>query len=152
MWGLRTWGGGVVFNDIKGTGSMELIMIWAAFFLTGHPPQLAEWGKLQFGHLRTVGVGHCLKQLLPAQKPTDGANLVLRVAHIRGVAKLAATSTLDRGRDKGADVVNRTTKLNVIGQGKGSVHYLDVGGRYLALQELTPTIHSFGRHIFNLGG
>ena len=57
----------MVFSDIKGTGFMELIMIWAAFFLTRHPPQLAEWGKLQLGHLRLFGVGHCLKKWLPEQ-------------------------------------------------------------------------------------
>ena len=77
---------------------------------------------------------------------TDGTNLVLRIAHKGRVPKLAAPSALVGGGDKGADVVNRSPKLNVIGQGEGSVHYLDVGGRYLALQGLTKTKHPFSRH------
>ena len=79
---------------------------------------------------------------------TDGTNLVLRFAHIRGVPKLAAPSALDRVRDKGSNVVKGTSKLNVIGQGEGSVHYLDVGGRYVALQGMAPTEHTFSRHNF----
>ena len=76
---------------------------------------------------------------------TDGANL-LRIAHKGSVTKLAALFALAGGRDKGADVVNSSPKLNVIGQGEGSVHYLDVGGRYFALQGLAKTKHPFSRH------
>ena len=48
---------------------------------------------------------------------TDGANL-LRIAHKGSVTKLAALFALAGGRDKGADVVNSSPKLNVIGQGE----------------------------------
>ena len=73
---------------------------------------------------------------------------MLRFAHIRGVPKLAAQSALVRDGDKGADVIKRTTEFNVIGQGEESVHYLDVGGRYIALEGLTPVKHSLSRHNF----
>ena len=105
-------------------------------------------GQTRVGTFTGVGGRALFKKVAPG---TDGANLVLRIAHIGRVSKLAALFALDRGRDKGADVVDKGTKLNVIGQGKSSVHYLDVGGRYLALEGLAPTKHPFSRHNVNNG-
>ena len=78
---------------------------------------------------------------------TDGANL-LRIAYKGRVTKLATLFALVGGGDKGADIKTVSIKLNLIRQGEGSVHNLDVGGGYLALQGLTPDKHSLSRHNF----
>ena len=78
---------------------------------------------------------------------TDRANL-LRIAHKGRVAKLAALFALVGGWDKGADIKTVSMKLNLVGQGEGSVHNLDVGGGHFALQGLTPVKHSLSRHNF----
>ena len=78
---------------------------------------------------------------------TDRANL-LRIAHKGRVTKLAALFALVGGGDKGADIKTVSFKLNLVGQGEGSVHNLDVGGGYFALQGLTPAKHSLSLHNF----
>ena len=78
----------------------------------------------------------------------DGTNLVLRIAHKGRVPKLAALFALVGGGDKGADIKTVSIKLNLVGQREGSVHNLDVGGGYFALQGLTPVKHSLSRHNF----
>ena len=85
---------------------------------------------------------------MATSRPTDGANLVLRLAHVGRMSKLAAPSALVEDGDKGADV---ETGVTVIVRVEGSVHYLDVGDKYVALRGLTACEHSFSRHNFITG-
>ena len=101
-------------------------------------------GQTTVGAFTCVGGRALFKKVATG---TDRANL-LRIAHKGSVTKLAALFALVGGRDKGADIKTVSIKLNLVGQGEGSVHNLDVGGGHFALQGLTPVKHSLSRHNF----